>query len=589
MSKRFDYVVDRGMSTPTFTSPTGAQRRFRNTTQNLNEMVSHAEVPEGSRRAPSVTSRSSRTRHHHSRTRNGSSAHLSQNEFPFFAQTGDVEIVVECDGQEKRYLLHRLMLAQFSGFFDAGMSDEWSRSHAQLLANEKRPDQALSIIGEERSGSDVSAPLITAEQASRTAPGKKRWHYELNWATVGEEDEPILVQKTPQYDRFSPTPAPPPVATQARPKPPPPPHSFFRSMANLSVGPSHSGHASQSAANLTMAPDPALSNPLIRDYDNLFRSFYNYAPVLNSVNIASAYSECKSLLGLADMYDALAVVGPRIEHHLLAFSSRLFKQIAKYPPSYLKLGYLARSKVIFSEALIHVVGQWPSAQPYLRPGNPTSGYEVPLLVLDLIEDKVDELDELKSRVEAKLFRLTLTTSRGERVNPSNDYLGWLAMSLFRQWLAENTTPEVKGILKNNNGNTRPPNGPPHHPVASTSLHLPQSAAAAPPPPSSVSNTGKIYRLIGSTNSQAYLHHDELKRFLKLQPSASANSALYSRDNLRRFERKMDQIKNLARDIVKPLTRNCLELDLRSMNDGQGGGLGYLTCTKVEEDDIPWQQ
>lgn len=358
-------------------------------------------------------------------------------------------------------------------------------------------------------------------------------------------------------------------------------------MANLSLGPSHAGHASQSTANLVSQPDPALSNPLIRDYDNLFRIFYNYAPVLNTMNIASAYSECKSLLGLADMYDALGVVGPRIEHHLLAFSSRLFKQIAKYPPSYLKLGYLARSKVIFSEALTHVVGQWPSGAPYLKPGNPNAGYEVPLLVLDLIEDKVDELEEIKAKVEAKLFRLTLTTSRGERVNPGNDYLGWLAMSLFRQWLAENTTPEVRGILKNSTTTSRPGSNQSNAPTATqTQVNLTQPQPTQPMPAVS---TGRIYRLIGSTNSQAYLPHDELKRFLKLQPTGGgSSSALYTKDNLRRFERKMDQLKNIARDVVKPLTRNCLELDLRSMSDGQGGGLGYLTCTKVEEEDIPWQ-
>ncbi|KAK5940132.1 hypothetical protein PMZ80_007551 [Knufia obscura] len=563
-------------------------------------MVSHAEIAESSRRAPSVTSRSSRNRHHQSRTRHGAPSYPSQNEFPFFAQTGDVEIVVECDGQEKRYLLHRLMLAQFSGFFDAGMSDEWSRTHAQLLASEKRPEQAqaLSIIGEEHSGSEVSGsastPYIIPEQASRTASSQKRWRYELNWATVNDDEEPILVQKAPQYQQFTPTSAPPPVAAQARPKPPSSTsHSFFRSMANLSR-PSHVGHASQSAANLSVPPDPALSNPLIRDYDNLFRSFYNYAPILNTVNIASAYGECKSLLGLADMYDALGVVGPRVEHHLLAFSSRLFKQIAKYPPSYLKLGYLARSKVIFSEALTHVVGQWPAAQPYLKPGNAGTGYEVPLAVLDLIEDKVDELEETKSKVEAKLFRLTLTTSRGERVNPSNDYLGWLAMSLFRQWIAENTTPEVRGILKNtgNANASRPGSNQSAAPPSATQTSLPAQPQAqqAQQPPAPAVQTGKIYRLIGNTNAQSYLPHEELKRFLKLQPvgtSSGSGSSLYTRDNLRRFERKMDQLKNIARDMVKPLTRNCLELDVRAMADGQGGGLGYLTCVKVEEEDIPW--
>ncbi len=94
----------------------------------------------------------------------------------------------------------------------------------------------------------------------------------------------------------------------------------------------------------------------------------------------------------------------------------------------------------------------------------------------------------------------------------------------------------------------------------------------------------MYRLIGSTNSQAYLPHDELKRFLKLNPSNNSNSPLYNRDNMRRFERKVEEVKNIARDLVKPLTRNCLELDLKAE---AGGGLPYLTCVKVEEADLPW--
>lgn len=367
-------------------------------------------------------------------------------------------------------------------------------------------------------------------------------------------------------------------------------------MANLSVNTPHLGHPSQSTATIAMPPvDPILTNPIIRDYDNLFRIFYNHSPLLNSTNIASAYSECKSLLTLADMYDAVEVVGPRVDHHLLRFSSKLFKQIAKYPPSYLKLGYLARSRIIFSEALTHVVGQWPAGSASLRPsGQYGSGYEVPLNVLDLIEDKVEELEEIKAKIEARLFRLTLTTSRGERVNPSNDYLGWLAMSLWRQWLAENTTPEIRSILK-----TTPASAPPHARNTSTGqpIHttLPPQATTTnlrpppPPPIAAATNTGKLYRLIASTDSQSFLPHEELKRFLKIHPtsSSSSSSSLYSRDNMKRFERKMEEIKNVARDIVKPLTRNCLELDIRALSDGLGGGLGYLTCMRVEEDELPW--
>lgn len=341
----------------------------------------------------------------------------------------------------------------------------------------------------------------------------------------------------------------------------------------------------QSAAHLPQvgSQHTATVDPLIRDYDNLFRIFYNHPPIINSVNIASAYTECKSLLALADMYDALPVTGPRVDHHLLGFGSRLFKQIAKYPPSYLKLGYLARSRVIFSEALIHVVGQWPAALPSLQNG---SYAPLPDSLIDIIEDKVEDLDDLKARIESKLLRLSLTTSRGERVGPSNAYLDWLAVCLFRQWLIESTTPPPAPILKNTGATDGPaqPTTSASHPTSARSTTTPDPSA-------------RVYRLIASPSAQAYLPHDELKRFLKLHPTPSADS-LYTRETLKRFERKMDEIKRLARDIVKPLMRNFLELELKSPADQTSGGsagsrdapagLPYLTCTRVEDIDLPWK-
>jgi hypothetical protein len=46
---------------------------------------------------------------------------------------------------------------------------------------------------------------------------------------------------------------------------------------------------------------------------------------------------------------------------------------------------------------------------------------------------------------------------------------------------------------------------------------------------------------------------------------------------------MEEMKNKAKEAVKPLMRNFLELDLRE------GGLPYLTCTRVEEVDFPWDE
>lgn len=341
---------------------------------------------------------------------------------------------------------------------------------------------------------------------------------------------------------------------------------FFRSMANLA--------GMQTTLDLPHAANKEAPDmdPVIRDYENLFRLFYNYPPVVNSVNIATAYSECRSLLALADMYDALPVTGPRVDHHLLGFGSRLFKQIAKYPPSYLKLGYLARSRVIFSEALIHVVGQWPAAASHLRSAPYTC---LPKSVFEIIEDKVDDLEDMKARVDSKLFRLTLTTSRGERVSPTNAYLDWLAVSLFRQWFVEMTTPPPAPILKNSSPNSHQPR---------SNRHPSQSASNRPQDSSSPS---RVYGLIGSPSTQAYLSHDDLKRFLKVHPTPSSDP-LYTRDVLKRVERKMDEIKRLARDIVKPLMRNFLELELKQGDHGVEPGFPYLTCTRVEDEDIPWE-
>lgn len=430
--------------------------------------------------------------------------------------------------------------------------------------DELRGGRGLSSIGENSVAGSSSTRTSSTERRPSFEQPKKRWMYTLDWRSAGDEDIPMLVQDTSAPSIFGGGDAPPAV----RNKPPASNEGFFRSMTNFS------------ALNLNDRSQQSVpaepGDEVLKDYDNLFRTMYQYPPVLDSVNIATAYTECKALLHLADMYDALEIVGTRVDHHLLRFGARLLKQIAKYPPSYLKLGYLARSRTIFAEALIHVVGQWPLARPQLD-------NQVDIAVLDLIEDKHEELEDLKTRVEMKLWRLTLTTSRGERVTPANDYLSWLAMSLFRQWIAENTTPGPSGILKEP---ARPNPNETRHASRSNSNrstnHIASQRLPLPPPSNPASsgpfNTGKIYRLIGSPTPSSYLSHDELKRFLKLSPE------LYTRDNLRRFERRVEEVKNLARDAVRPLMRNFLELDLTMFGPA---GLGYLTSTRVEDADFPW--
>ncbi|KAF1989534.1 hypothetical protein K402DRAFT_349409 [Aulographum hederae CBS 113979] len=574
-----------------------------------------------SSRAPSVASSTTGTsRHHHRHHRStrshaggggGSSPSQPQNEFPIFTHTGDVEIFVappppgrgeraHAHEGEQRFLLHRLILSQCSGFFEAGLSDEWA--------------QGRNGGGGGQQGGGGGGPLGPVGQAAvARRPEKRRWMYELDWGNAGDE-VPILVQKEPPQSLFggpqdlpynSPSRQPPPL----RPKPAPPSSGFFRGLAsNFSTLSVNTAAPSVSSASHGVANQPRTpTDDILLSYTNLFRIFYNYAPAIDTTNIANAYVECKALLAVADMYDALSVIGPRVDHHLLRFGSRLWKQIAKYPASYLKLGYLSRSRAIFAEAMVHVVGTWPASASQLKSGPGVQGVSLP--VLDLIEDKVDELEELKAKVESKLWRLTLTTSRGERVTPANAWLDWLVISLWRQWFAENTTPGIYGILKgppSSSGASTTAGGSTSRRISSRSSTTSHSrsnsiirpshsqqpslaALAAPAPPLPLPpplNTGRIFRLIGIGGS-AYLSHDACKRFLKY--SAPADSGLYNRENIRRFERRIEELKNLARDAVQPLMRNFAEGTLDAEESGRGRDGGYLTCIRLEEGEMLWDE
>lgn len=538
---------------------------------------------------PHASSRSKR----YNRSHVGGAQYIPQNEFPVFSHSGDVEILIRAGGRENRYLLHRHTLIRCSGFFEASTSQEWSKA-VVLPSLPAPPSNELTRIGEDggvclgsnmtNNGTENMNANGNGNEVARMGAGspgpppRRRWRYELDQG-LGGDDIPMLIQKeantssssiqtqptksifgggTPNANTSSARHKQSQSATHTT-------SSFFRSVANLSLAATHHHPTNINPPpyenNMTLLQANA---DLLRDYDNLFRIFYNYPPLLDGINIADAYVQCKSLLTLADQYDALAVTGPRVDHHLLQFQSRLWKQIAKYPVSYLRLGYLARSKVIFQEALIHVVGQWPAGERSIRSA-------LPEIVLDIIEDKVDELEETVSRVEGKLFRLSLTDSRGERVTPASSYLDWLAVSFFRQWLGDNTCPQ--------------PPAPPSSSHRNDRQRAPPSAPA--PATAPLASVGRTYRLLGSPHPTAYLTHDECKRFLKLTPD------LYSRDNLRRFEKGMNELKGMARELVRPLMGSSLELEL----SGTGGGasketataspVGYLTCVRVVERDLPW--
>lgn len=174
-----------------------------NSVQDLRSpMVSQPHSPNRAlsvRGPPSVTSRTTTgRRHRYNRSHNGGSTYQPHNEFPFFGATGDVEIIISAGAQENRYLLHRLILAQCSGFFEAGTSDEWSRAQAPVPAPAPGQSQGHEhAMGLARIGEDEVAgrELKTSGLRPGLEPQRKlRWRYELDWGNK-EDELPLLVQK----------------------------------------------------------------------------------------------------------------------------------------------------------------------------------------------------------------------------------------------------------------------------------------------------------------------------------------------------------------------------------------------------------
>lgn len=211
-----------------------------------------------------LSTRSHPRRHRHARSHHGGSGSTggsaAQNEFPIFSQTGDVEIVVaSANGRrEHRYLLHRLILSQCSGFFEAGTRAEWSSQREGALA--RISEHEGSVAGSSRASSLERRPGFGL------GAGVRRWKYVLDWQGAGEEETPMLVQREEGAGSIFGDAGggngerPPPV----RNKPPPSNEGFFRSMTNFS------------ALNLNERSQPSTpaepGDEVLKDYDNLLRT-----------------------------------------------------------------------------------------------------------------------------------------------------------------------------------------------------------------------------------------------------------------------------------------------------------------------------
>ncbi|KAG5946322.1 hypothetical protein E4U59_004047 [Claviceps monticola] len=176
-----------------------------------------------------------------------------------------------------------------------------------------------------------------------------------------------------------------------------------------------------------------------------------------------------------------------------------------------------------------------------------------------------ENDKFLLRNYDNLFRIfyNCRPMLGEHVTSTKDYLGWLAVSLFRQWLAARTKPQIESEGGDN-----------HHSDDNNEYNEYKT------PPYSIC---RIFRNLGSHYPSTFLDHHDYEKFLALNPQ------LHTRENLVYFESRMADLKRLVLRLVYPLLCSNLELDVDKFNASgvMRHELIYFTCSTIEDDEIPW--
>lgn len=91
-------------------------------------------------------------------------------------------------------MLHRLILAQSSGFFEAGTSEDWTRAQARAQASGSADLDSQTTLLSGIAEDEESPNGFRASASQATRPREKlQWRYELDWGN--NEEVPMLVQK----------------------------------------------------------------------------------------------------------------------------------------------------------------------------------------------------------------------------------------------------------------------------------------------------------------------------------------------------------------------------------------------------------
>lgn len=288
----------------------------------------------------------------------------------------------------------------------------------------------------------------------------------------------------------------------------------------------------------------------IETIHSLLRVAYDKVPIISHTDMELALFQTENLVAAAKFYKALEAVVVPIRCSLAQGGHLLFQCIALEPVRWLNVSIDLRDKIIFQEAVIHLVGTFSDADNFNR--KLFSG--VPGNIVDLIYRKVVELDRGVFRVNellmsSSIYEPEIRARLDDGENKSSFGVN-IAVHYWREWFIRNLAE----------ARTRP-----RHPEE----------------PNIQSKLGMLYRAISAGDN--YLLESgmmDLLRRLQLPRQQNADQT----EVFPGWDTAADDLTLMKAYASRMVRKICCN---RSMLDPAEAGFTYLTCTSIYPGEFPW--
>ncbi|KAF1957374.1 hypothetical protein CC80DRAFT_470586 [Byssothecium circinans] len=267
-------------------------------------------------------------------------------------------------------------------------------------------------------------------------------------------------------------------------------------------------------------------------YTQVLGAFYSIPPPISTVNISTALVQAEELVKLAADLGCLHLLRPYLGHVLGEYRQKLFVAIKQDPPRWVRLALSLENKSIYTECLVHLIGahpKWPWS---------TGRAALPEDLRRLVFNKAHEVEVARTEIERDLLLINLPYGRNatppDPTQPGQTET-WITVQIIRDQLA----------------------------LRIDSLDRSKEAAL---------HRGKFFRQLRKGTLEVL----DLENVRTICQGTMPSTWKDLRDDLK-------QLKEYVAELVEEIASNELMIDPDTNN------IGYLTCAKVGNDDIPWIQ